>query len=130
MWFKWLSLLIAAALVAKAIIALVARRRFYAIRQRQYATESLPRKLLVAPAIVFALAAVSLYAAWFHYRPWGWIVVAFLMLLSAMALDHVLRWPAHRLAMLKVVESPDVWRVDCVLLALGLIFAALGASVY
>jgi hypothetical protein len=129
-WFRVLSLALAAALLAKGVIALTARRQFYAIRQRQYATESLPPKLLVAPALVLALTAVAAYAALFHYRPWGWVVVIFLMLLSAMALDHVLRWRVHRLAMLKVVESPKVWQVDCVLLALGSAFAALAIFVY
>jgi hypothetical protein len=42
MWFHVLSLVIGAALLGKATIALTARRRFYAGRQRQYATESLP----------------------------------------------------------------------------------------
>jgi hypothetical protein len=129
-WFRTLSLLIAAALLVKALVALTARRRFYAIRQRQYATESLPPKFLIAPALVLALTALSAYASLFHYRPWGWVVVGFLTLLSAMALDHVLRWRVHRLAMLKVVESPKVWQVDCVLLALGSAFAALAVFVY
>ena len=130
MWFRVLSLLIAAALLAKAAVALAAPGRFYAVRRRQYATETLPPKLLVAPALVLTLTAAAGYAALFHYRPWGWIVVGFLTLLSAMALDHVLRWRPHRLAMLKVVESANVWRVDCVLLALGSAFAALAVFVY
>ncbi len=130
MWFKALGFLIAAALLAKASVALTTRRRFYARRQRQYAAESLPAKLLVAPAVVLALTAVGAYAALFHYRPWGWVVLGFLLLLSAMAFDHVLRWRVHRLAMLKVVESPKVWQVDCILLAMGLAFAALAAFVY
>jgi formylglycine-generating enzyme required for sulfatase activity len=50
MWFQVLSVAIGAALVGKATIALTAPRRFYAVRQRQYATESLSTKLLVAPA--------------------------------------------------------------------------------
>jgi hypothetical protein len=129
-WFRVLSLLLAAALLGKSVIALIAGRRFYAVRRRQYATEFLPPKLLVAPALVLALTAVGGYAAVYHYRPWGWIVVAFLVLMSAMALDHVLRWRVHRLAMLKVVESPQVWQVDCVLLGLGLAFAALAVFVY
>ncbi|MBX3425575.1 MAG: hypothetical protein KF688_07850 [Pirellulales bacterium] len=130
MWFKVLSLLIAAALLAKAAIALAAPRRFYAVRQRQYATESLPPRLLVAPALVLALTAVAVYAAVFHYRPWGWIVLGFLILLSAVALDHAFRWKTHRLAMLKVVASPKVRQADCELLALGSAFAALALLVY
>jgi hypothetical protein len=130
MWFKVLSLTIATMLLAKAAVALLARRRFYAVRQRQYATESLPPKLLVAPVLVLALTAVAAYATRFHYRPWGWVVLGFLVLLSAMALDHAIRWKAHRLAMLKVVASPRVWQVDCALLALGSAFAALAMFVY
>ena len=129
-WFKVLSLLIAVALLGKAAVALAARGRFYAARQRQYSTENLPPKLLIAPVLVLTLTVVAAYAALFHYRPWGWIVVGFLTLLSAMAIDHVLRWRSHRIAMLKVVESAKVWQVDCVLLALGLAFAALAVFVY
>jgi hypothetical protein len=129
-WFKVLSLLIAAALLGKAAVALAARGRFYAARRRQYATETLPPKLVVAPVLVLALTGAAIYAARFHYRAWGWVVVGFLILLSAMAVDHVVRWRAHRLAMLKVVESANVWRVDCALIALGLAFAALGVFVY
>jgi hypothetical protein len=129
-WFKVLSLLIAAVLLAKATIALAAPRRFYDVRQRQYATEALPPKLLVAPVLVLGLTAVAAYAAVFHYRPWGWVVLAFLILLSVLALDHALRWKSHRLGMLKVVASPKVWQVDCALLALGATFAALAVFVY
>jgi len=32
--------------------------------------------------------------------------------------------------MFKVVDSVNVWQVDCILFALGLAFAALGAFVY
>ena len=119
MWFRVLSLVIATALLVKATVALAMPGRFYALRRRQYATESLPPKLVVAPALVFTLTGAAVYAAIFHYRPWGWIVVGFLALLSAMAVDHALRWRHHRLAMLKVVESPRVWRIDCALLALA-----------
>jgi hypothetical protein len=130
LWFKVLRWLIAAALLAKAGVALAAPRRFYALRQRQYATESLPPKLLIAPALVLVLTSVAAYAAVFHYQPWGWVVFGFLILLSVLALDHALRWKTHRLGMLKVVASPKVWRVDCALLALGLAFVALAVFVY
>ena len=123
-------MVIAAALLTKAVVALTARRSFYALRQRQYASETLPPKFLVAPAVILALDATAVYAALLHYRPWGWIVVGFLALLSVVTIDHVIRWPTHRLAMLKVVESPKVWRVDCVLLALGSAFAVLAVFVY
>jgi hypothetical protein len=129
-WFKFLSTLIAAMLLVKAAFALAARQRFYAVRQRQYAAEVMPVKLLFAPVFVLVLTAAAAYATVFHYRPGGWVVLAFLVLLSVLAFDHALRWQAHRLAMIKVVASPKVWQVDCALLVLGSAFAALAMFVY
>ncbi len=54
-WFRTLSFVIAAALLGKTAIALAIPRRFYAVRERQYASESLPPKLLVAPVVVVAV---------------------------------------------------------------------------
>lgn len=130
MWFKVLGLAIAVALLVKAMVALATTRRFYALRQRQYASASVPRKLMVAPALVIALTLVAWYATFFHYRPWGWVVTGFLTLLSCMAVDHLLRWQRHREAMLKVVTSPKVWQFDCLLLVLGGAFATLALLVY
>ena len=130
MWFQVLSLVIAVALLGKATIALTARRRFYAIRQRQYAAESLPTKLLVAPAVVVALTLVAWYATIFHYQPWGWVVTGFLTALSCMSVDHVFRWSRHRQAMLAVVTNPKVWQVDCLLMVVGSGFVALALLVY
>src|SRR5687768_15932916 len=130
MWFKVLALVIAGALLAKAGVALLMGRRFYAMRQRQYASPELPGKMLIAPAVVVSLTGVAWYATLFHYRPWGWVVTASLTLLSCMAVDHLLRWERHRAAMLKVVSSPKVWRIDVALLAVGGAFAALALLVY
>mgnify|MGYP001205396757 CR=1 FL=1 len=130
MWFRVLSLVIAAALLVKATIALAARQWFYAKRQRQYATESLPAKLLLAPAVVVALTLVAWYATIYHYRPWSWIVTGFLTALSCMGLDHVFRWSNHRQAMLAVVTNPKVWQIDCLLLVAGSGFVALALLVY
>ena len=131
MWFQVLSLMIATALIGKASIALVIRQRFYAVRQRQYASTSQPLKMLIGgPTIVGALTAVAWYATIFHYRPMGWIVTSFLTALSCMALDHVLYWSRHRKAMLKVVSNPNVWLIDCVLLGVGLGFVVLALLVY
>ena len=130
MWFRVLSLVIAAALLGKAAIALLVPRRFYAERQRQYASESLPAKLLVPPLVIVALASVAWYAAVFHYRPWGWLVTGALTALSCLAVEHLFRWERHRRRMLKVVANPNVWQVDCLLLALGAGFAALALLVY
>jgi uncharacterized protein (UPF0548 family) len=47
-----------------------------------------------------------------------------------MAFDHVFRWKRHRQAMLKVVTNPNVWLIDCVLLAVGAGFVALALLVY
>ena len=130
MWFRILSLLIATALIGKAAIALAARQRFYAARSRQYDSVSLPLQLLIAPAIVGALTLIAWYATIYHYRPASWIVTGFLTVLSCMAFDHVFRWNEHRQAMLKLVTSPQVWLIDCALLAVGAGFLALALLVY
>jgi hypothetical protein len=130
MWFQFLSLLIATALIGKASIALATRQRFYAVRSRQYASESLPFKLLVGPIVVGALTLVAWYATFFHYRPAAWVVTGFLTALSCMAFDHVFRWKSHRQVMLKLVTNPNVWLIDCVLLAVGAGFVALALLVY
>ena len=130
MWFKVLSLLIAVALVGKATIALLVRRRFYAVRQTHYASETLPARLLIAPVLVWAVTGVAWYATIFHYRPWGWVVTACLTLLACLSLDHVFRWQKHRARLLKVVAHPKVWYFDCLLVVLGVGFAALGLFVY
>src|SRR4051794_21117268 len=119
MWFRALSLVIATALLGKAFIALAARRRFYAARQHQYASESLPPKLFIAPIVVVAVTLIAWYATIFYYQPWGWVVTGFLTALSCMTVDHVIRWERHRQAMLRVVKNPKVWQLDCLLLAGG-----------
>lgn len=130
MWFRTLSLVIAVALLGKAVIALAIPRRFYAARERQYDSETLPPKLVVAPVIVVALTLTAWYANIFHYQPWGWVVTGSLTALACLAVDHVFRWPSHRQRMLKTVRSPKVGRVDCLLLAVGAGFAGLAFLVY
>jgi len=130
MWFQALSFLIATALLVKAGVALTIPRRFYATRQRQYAATSLPPELMVPPAIILCITSIAWYATLVHYRPWGWIVTGSLTLLCGLSLDHLLRWRHHREAMSKIVASPNVWLVDCLLLVLGAGFAALGLLVY
>jgi len=129
-WFRVLSLVIAAALLGKAAIALTMPRRFYAERQRQYASESPPPKFLVAPAVVVALALTAWYATLFHYRPWGWVVTGFLTALVCLAADHLFHWERHRQSMLRLVASPKVWQMDCLLLIMGAGFVALALLVY
>ena len=130
MWFQFLSVLIATAQIGKASIALATRQRFYAVRSRQYVSESLPLKLLVGPIVVGALTLVAWYATIFHYRPAAWVVTGFLTALSCMAFDHVFRWKRHRQAMHKVVTNPNVWLIDCMLFAVGAGFVALALLVY
>lgn len=130
MWFRVLSLAIAVALLGKAVIALAAPRRFYARRQRQYAWESQPTQLLVAPVVVVALTSVAWYATIFHYQPWCWAVTGFLTAVACLAVDHVFRWESHRQRMLKLVTSPKVWQVDCLLFIVGAGFVALALLVY
>ena len=130
MWFQFLSLLIATALIGKASIALVWRQRFYAVRSRQYDSDSLPFKLLVAPTIVGALTLIAWYATIFYYQSAAWIVTGFLTALSLMAFDHLFRWRRHRQVMLKVVTNPQIWLIDCMLLIIGAAFLALALLVY
>ena len=130
MWFQALSLVIAAALLIKATIALAIPRRFYASRQRQYASTSLPVELMVPPAIILSITSIAWYATFVHYRPWGWVVTGSLTLLCCFSLDHLLRWRRHQAVMSRIVANPNVWLVDCLLLVLGAGFAALGLLVY
>jgi len=128
--FQALSFVIAAALVIKASVALAIPGRFYATRQRQYESTSIPRELMVPPAIILSITAVAWYATIVHYRPWGWVVTAALTLLCSLSLHNLVRWRRHRERMFKVVANPRVWIVDCVLLVVGAGFAALGWFVY
>ena len=130
MWFQALSLVIAAALLVKASVALAIPSRFYATRRRQYDSSSMPRELLVPPAIILCITSIAWYATFFHYRPWGWVVTGSLTLLCSLSLHNLLRWRRHREAMSKIVANPRVWIVDCVLLVAGAGFAALGLLVY
>ena len=130
MWFQVLSVVIAVALLGKAAIALAVPRRFYAERQRQFASEVRPRRLLVAPLVIVAITFAAWYATIFHYQSWGWIVTGCLTVLACVSVDHVLRWERHRQKMLRVVTNPNVWWVDCVLLVVGALFVALAVWVY
>jgi hypothetical protein len=128
--FQALSFVIAAALLIKATVALAIPQRFYATRQRQYASTSMPMELMVPPAIIVCVTALAWYATLVDYRPWGWIVTSSLTLLCGLSLHNLTRWRRHRETMAKVVAHPRVWLVDCVLLVAGAGFAALGWLVY
>jgi hypothetical protein len=130
MWFRVLSLVIGMALIGKAIVALIARRRFYATRQTQYASETLPAALLFPPVVVVVMALLAWHATLFHYQPWGWIVTVFLTALSCMSVQKLVRWASHRQTMLKTVTSPHVWKFDCFLIVAGIGFVALALLVY
>ena len=130
MWFRVLSLVIAASLFTKAAIALAIPQRFYAARQRQYASRASSRGLLVPPTLVLLATAVSWYALVFRYRPWGELVTVFLTGLSCLAIDHVVRWERHRHAMLRVVASPKTRWLDCLLLFVAIAFGVLAFSVF
>ena len=130
MWFQALSFVIATALLVKATVALAMPDRFYATRQRQYASTALPRELLVPPVVILCVTAVAWYATVVHYRPWGWVITGTLTLLCSLSLHNLLRWRRHREAMARVVRNPKVWMIDCLLLVLGGAFAAMGVLVY
>ena len=130
MWFQALSFVIAAALLIKATVALAIPHRFYASRQRQYASTSMPPELMVPPAIIVCVTAIAWYATLVHYRPWGGIVTASLTGLCGFSLHNLMRWRHHRETMARVVAHPRVWIVDCVLLVAGAGFAALGWLIY
>ena len=130
MWFRVLSLVIAAALLGKAAIALSIPGRFYAERHRQYASVSPPTKVLVPPVVIVALALAAWYATIFQYKPWGWVVTASLTALACVSIHQLSRWETHRQRMQRVVVNPKVWRVDCLLLAVGALFVVLAVFVY
>ena len=130
MSFRTLSFVIAAALLCKAATALAIPRRFYAVRERHYASESLPPKLLFAPVVVVALTLAAWYATIFYYQPWGWVVTGLLTALSCLAVDHVFRWKSHRTRMLKAVRSPSVKWLDYLLLVLGVGFVGLALMIF
>ncbi len=130
MSFRILSLLMAAALLGKAAIALSMPARFYAERQRQYASVSPPTKVMVPPVVILGLTLVAWYATIFHYKPWGWIVTASLTALACASGYQLSRWPTHRHRMRKVVAKPNVSRVDWLLIAIGALFVALAVYVY
>jgi hypothetical protein len=117
-------------LVLKASIALAIPRRFYAERQRQYDSVSLPPKLMVPPIVIAAITSVAWYATIFHYQPWCWLVTAPLTGLACLSADHLIRWEKHRQSMHKIVSDPKVWRVDCLLFAIGIAFILLAFLVY
>jgi hypothetical protein len=128
--FRVLSLVIAAALIGKAVIALAMPGRFYAERQRQYASASPPAKILVAPVVIVGLALVAWYATILHYQPWGWVVTASLTVLACLSVQQLFRWEAHRQTMHKLVANPRVSRVDYLLLVFGALFLTLAMLVF
>ena len=128
--FRVLSLVIAAALIGKAVIALAMPGRFYAERQRQYASASPPAKILVAPVVIVGLALVAWYATIRHYQPWGWVVTASLTVLARLSVQQLFRWEAHRKTMHKLVANPRVSRVDYLLLVFGALFLTLAMLVF
>jgi hypothetical protein len=130
MWFRVLILVIAVAFIGKGAIALSMAERFYAERQRQYASASPPAKVLVAPVVITALALVAWYATIFHYEPWGWVVTGSLTAFACLAVLQILWWETHRQRMLRVVTNPKVGRVDYVLLVVGALFVTLALWVY
>src|SRR5687768_11508069 len=118
MWFKVLSFVMATALLGKSLIALSGPRRFYAVRQSQYASATPPARFFVAPVLVWAVTGLTWYATIFHYRPSGWLLTSFLTLISCLSLDHVFRWQKHRARLLRMVAHPKVWYFDCLLVVL------------
>jgi hypothetical protein len=128
--FRTLSLIIAAALLVKATIALLVPGRFYAERQRQYASASPPGKVLVPPIVIVALTVVAYYATIVHYQPWSWIVTGSLTGLASLSVASLFRWSSHRRRMHGIVANPRVWRIDSLLLVAGALFLALGLFVY
>ena len=128
MWFRILSLVIAAALLGKATIALsmpgASTRNVSASTHRR---RHRPRYWSFRRNRRPALAAW--YAAIFHYKPWGGVVTASLTALACLSIHQLFRWETHRHRMRKVVANPNVWRVDCLLLAIGALFVALAVFV-
>ena len=118
------------ALLVKAAVALTTSRRFYAKRQQQYSSETMPAKLLIPPAVVLTVTLAAWFATILHYQPWGWIVTVVVSVLSCLSLHNLFKWAKHRQAMLKLVSTPKVKQVDYLLLAVGLGFLSLALFVY
>ena len=130
MWFQALSLVIATALLVKA----VSRSRSPADSTQRGAAStdstSMPRELLVPPAIILCVTSIAWYSTFVHYRPWGWVVTGSLTLLCSLSLTISSAGGAIARPCTSIVANPRVWIVDCVLLVVGAGFAALGLLVY
>lgn len=132
MWFKLISLALAALCLGKAALALAAPGLFYRLRLAQYGSARLPWSIFLAPAYVLALAALAWYATLFHYAAWGWLVTGFLTLVAALAVVNLLRWQRHRATVAAAIAGRPAERAsfDLGLGALGAAFLALALLVY
>jgi hypothetical protein len=130
--FQTVSLLIAVPALLKAVTGLVLPGRFYGWRRQQYASASVPRVVLIMPALFLILAAASWYATLFHYQPWGWVVTGFTSLIASLGLLNLSRWSSHRQKTGEAIDNRPRTRagVDLAILFLGLLFTYLALFVY
>lgn len=132
MWFKVISIALAALCLGKACVALAAPQVFYRLRLAQYGSARLPWTIFFAPAYVLTLAVLAWYATFAHSVPWGWLLTLFLTLVSFLAVANLLRWSQHRAAVAAAIAERPVERArfDVGLGALGVAFLALAIFVY
>lgn len=132
MWFKFISIALAALCLGKAGIALAVPGFFYQLRLAQYRSARLPWSIFLAPAYVLTLAALAWYATLYHYTAWGWLLTLFLTLIGSLSVVNLLRWSQHRMAVAGVIVERPVERAkfDVGLGILGITFVSLAVLVY
>ena len=132
MWFKIISYVIGALFLSKALIAIVYHTRFYAWLRRQCLSETFPPALAALVVDTAVLAAVTWYAAIFHYAPFGWFLAALMSLALAKALGFYFMWERSSKFFVRVLDASDagLWALDFSLVLYGFAFFLLGHFVY
>jgi hypothetical protein len=65
-------------------------------RQGQYTSVTIPRIVLVAPALIMILAVLAWYATSCHYQFAGRIMTVFTTLITVLATLNLSHWSTHR----------------------------------
>jgi len=131
MWFKVISILIAAVCLLKAGIGLLAPVYFYRVRERHYRASRIPLAVLTVVGSLVTLTAIAWYATFTADVRFGWIVTAFLTAVAILAIVNLTRWDLHRQTAMIAVRSVAKRRaVDILLITFGIGFLMLAWRVY
>ena len=133
MWFKALSLVIAAICLGKGCAALLAPQVFYGRRRQQYASARIPLSVLVLPIVMLSLTLIAWYATIMHHTAWSWLLTGFLTLISILGAVNLVRWSRHRLQLLNAIAEEQArgrMNVDLVIVGLGVFFTLLALRVF